>query len=227
MADTIGTTAETGLAIPEVSVPANVSQSMDVFKDMAKSSDYFSRLQLLTGNSELVQNGAGRPGEYVLIVNKQTHFLLGATVIGWILGWRPKALRTGGDQPMAFFDVKSPEFLEVQRLSAVKDSGCMFGPEFLLYVAEKGFCTYHMASKTSRNVAPNVMALYEKRVPLALTSTHIKKPKFSWHGPVANESSVRPPQPEPETLKATLQKFLTPTSSQAEMADAPKTNREQ
>lgn len=215
----------TAIAIPQVE--SSVDQSMEVFNEMAKSSDYLPRLQLLTGNSGLAQSGEGKPGEYVVVTNKTSNKLLGVSVVCWPLGYRHKALNTGGETPIASFDVKSPVYAKIRALSAVKDSGCMYGPEFLLFIPEAGFCTYHMSSKTARNVSPSVQAILLNRKPMVLTSKSITKGRFKWHGPEANESSVFPEQPDGTKLLTQLQKFLNPSSSNVEMADTPASSREQ
>lgn len=215
----------TALVIPDVK--GSVDQSMEVFNEMAKSSDYLPRLQLVTGNSELSNSGVARPGEYVVVTNKTTNKVLGASVICWPLKFRHKALNTGGDTPIASFDVNSKLYATIRAQSAVKDSGCMFGPEFLLYIPDSGFCTYHMSSKTARNVSPSVQAILLVGKPMVLTSKLIKKPKYSWHGPVAHESSVFPEQPPGDKMLIQITKFLNPEGSQVELADAPASSREQ
>src|SRR6185436_3266869 len=215
----------TALVIPQVE--SSVDQSMEVFDQEAKSSDYLPRLQLLSGNSELCQNGTGRPGEYVAVTNKQTNKLLGASLVCWPLGFRHKALNTGGENPIASFDVKSKLYNEIKALSAVKDSGCMYGPEFLLFIPDFGFCTYHMSSKTARNVSPDVQAILKNQKPMVLTSKMIKKPRYTWPSPVANESSIYPELPPGDQMLIQLQKFLNPKSSNVEMADKPTSTREQ
>ena len=137
-----------------------------------------------------------------------------------VCGLRLKALEIAGDNISAFFNPKSEGYQRIQALSEVKDSDCLCGPEFLLYLpTHQQFVTFYMASKTMKKEAPNLRALLGKGA--TLKATLLKKQKYVWHGPVITPCSMALTLPDPEKLKVEQVKFT--SESDSEVVAAPGT----
>jgi hypothetical protein len=179
---------------------------------------YLPRLQLCGGNSDLCKTGVISIGSYAWIQGKDNAADLGKKVVAIVLAWRSKAVDMSEDI-ITSFDQNSAMFKSIKEKSEISDSKCMFGPEFLLYVPDRGFCTYHMASKTSRNTAPSVFQCMKDRKPVVLGSVLIEGKKHKWHGPTAVSSSTPlPSYPEVDEVNAQIQSFSNPPQSSTELA---------
>lgn len=151
---------------------ANVlaNQSEKVFDELSKSADYLCRLQLCGSNSTLCKTDAIVKGNYAYIVSKDKFIDLGPSVDIYPIVWRPKALDMSDDSPQAFYDPTSAEFKEVSARSNTKDSGCTYGPEYLVWIPSiKKFASLHFGSKTSRQDAPDLMKIVKERKAATLT----------------------------------------------------------
>src|SRR5436189_2682433 len=178
------------------------------------SGNFLPRLQLFGGNSEAVKESKIGMAHYGIVRDKSLTDL-GKEPAILILSWRPKALEIKDGQVTSIFDPKSPEFKRIAAASELPDSGCMYGPEFLVYVPqEKVFCTFLMGSKTARRAAPEVKALMGRAA--TLKSQFIKTPKYSWHGPVVTICSTTFELPPETEMREVVQKFNNPPESEEE-----------
>lgn len=201
----------------EIVPVANLAQSKygtdDVFNEMASSSDFLPRLQLFGSNSEYVKRGLIKMAHYGLVVRKEQVEDLGDQVDVIPLSWRPKAMvmKKDGSPPLSYFDTNSTEFVDVQKKanSGEKDTGCSYGPEFLLYIpVAKRFVTYFMNTKTSRNQARELNNLKGKVATLKVK--YIKNQSYSWHGPEILTSSATFDSPPSDEMNRQLHKFNNP-----------------
>lgn len=129
-------------------------------------SAFLPRLQLMTGNSDKCKKEEFPINKFALI-SGQKYTDVGAAVNVLVLVWRPKAIDTKSDEMIVAHDVTEPEFERIKQQSKEKDSGCMYGQEFLVYIPEiEQFATFFMGTPTSRREAPNMLALLMKAATL-------------------------------------------------------------
>ncbi len=181
---------------------------------------FLPRLQLFTSNSEECKTGAIKIAHYGIIKGQDPVKELGKTVLIVPIAWRAKAMDVKSfDKPVAFHKPNSNEFKAIRsRADADGNSGCMYGPEFLVWVPSEGcYATFLMGSKTARNAAPPVKALLPKpggqlRAGI-LEAQYIEGTEFKWHGPkiVPTEQSFE--GPPAEGIMDVLTNFLNPIDS--------------
>lgn len=194
------------------------------FNEVSSTSEYLPRLQLCGSNSELVKEGKIGMGHFALVVNKNTFTDLGLEVDVLVVNWRPKALEIG-DEIISLYDPKSDAFQNIKTRSEVQDSGCMFGPEFLVWIPEiEKFATFYMSSKSARNESPNMRA--RLRNAAKIKSKYIKTKKYSWHGPEVLDTSESLEVPDLNELKEIETKFMNPPEREVELADEDSDNSE-
>lgn len=193
----------------------------DSMFDSISSSKYLPRVQLMTSGSAQCKSGAFPINHYALVDGKN-YADLTQEVNCLVVAWRPKALRTG-DEIISCYDTSSPEFIKIQTDSEVKDSGCMFGPEFLLYIpSENKYATFFMGSKSSRNESPSLKALMGKAATLA--SQHIQTKKYDWYAPKIVACEVPFDVPPIEEIKEQVETFTNPPESEVETVDNAEAN---
>lgn len=194
---------------------------------IAGSTGFLPRLQLVAASANLVKKKLAEGGTYVIVQGKDKIIhALGDNVSMLVLGWRPKALRFG-EKTVNYYNPNSPLFKQVETDSTQKDSGCMFGPEYLVYLPDHDvLATFHFNNPTMRQAASpmkqNLGGGVTCRVEL------IEK-KHSWYAPVITACSTPPNLPTPgtperaawnERIKLQIEKFNTPKESEEELAEA-------
>lgn len=185
----------------------------DAFALATKAGDYLPRLQLMTANSDQCKKGDFPINHYAL-VSGQNFIDLGEALDIAVVIWRPKALEIG-DEIISVYDPEDGEFKRIQEKSEEKDSGCMFGPEFLVYIPSKiEFATFFMGSKSSRREAPNLRARMGKAA--TLKSHLIETKKFSWFAPTIVPCSTPMDIPPVEEISEQVEKFNNPPKSEVE-----------
>lgn len=212
-----------------------VSKPQDI-RDMAKTADYLQRVQITGSNSDIVQNQKIEAGFIVLVQDKEHFVDLGKEVDMIFYTMRPKALQidqTAG-QILQFFDRSHSEFKRIQAQSAIRDSGCMFGLEFLVYLPNREqFASFYCGSKSGRKESPNILDIMnvsdDPDNPIWKPAAITIKPKFIpkapgrkyswWSFEVFKCSSPLAAQPEMEELKTEVEKFNTPPKSTVEKAE--------
>lgn len=189
------------------------------FSLVSSTSGFLPRLMLFASGSNAVKEDKIKQGNYGIVRGKEIEDLT-REVPFLAFSWRPKALETGGDEVISMFDPNSSEFKRIAAKSEEKDSGCMFGPEYFIWMPSSQipcFVTFFMCSKTARREAPMVKALINK--PGLFKSTLIKNKKYSWWGPVVTPySGVVASKPERAELIEQLAKFNNPPESTTESA---------
>jgi hypothetical protein len=195
-----------------------VEQKFDdsVFTEISTSSKFLPRLQMYGGSSDAVKAGLIAMAHYGLVVGKDKIDDMGPSVDIIPLAWRPKAMDISGDDIISVFNTKAEEFARIVKDSEVQDSGCMFGPEYLIWIPGlKRFATFFMASKSARREAPSMKALLGK--PATLRVEYIKSKKYSWHSPqcIACSTPFRE-LPEDEDLERVVNDFNNPSEKEIE-----------
>lgn len=187
------------------------------FDSVVAGADYLPRLQLFGSKSDACALGRIGIGRYGLVKDDVINDL-GPEISIAIITWRSKAVRTRGDTPVIIYDQKSPLFEEIKAESVIQDSGCMYGPEFLVWVPDAGtFATYHMNSKTARREAKKMKPLIGG--PATLKVRLIENQRFKWHGPVVLPCSTPLQMCLEEEIREQYTKFQNPVEVGIEVAD--------
>ena len=201
---------------PLANIDSLVKHDVSVFKDITKSGDYLPRIQLMTSASDKCKDGSFPINHYAL-VKDQAFKDVGDAVDVLVLTWRPKALEIG-EEVISVFDPKHPEFMRIQEKSSQPNSGCMFGPEFLLYIpSQKEFATFFCGSKSARREAPILESLVTK--PATLKSRLIDNKKYKWQAPAVVPCSTPFELPTMESIKDVVSKFNNPPVTSVEIAE--------
>ena len=183
---------------------------------------WLPRLQLCGGNTGLVQQGKIPVSHYALIRSATEFTPMGPSVEAVILNRRPKAMRISGDEVTSVFNPHSAEFLAIQEESEQPDSGCFWGPEFLLYLPSlKEFCLFLCGSKSARREAKVFYALMHKAV--LLESSIAKSKKYMWHVPkcLPNTSFDQSLLPDTAQIQKINASFIAPPEEEVEASDQP------
>lgn len=199
----------------------NASAREDAALSVANSSDYLPRLKLCQSQAkEVVHRKVARGGNYALVNGKDDITDLGEEVEMIICAGRAKALRTG-EVVMVNFEEDSAEFKAIREESKDKESGCMYGPEYLVWLpAQDTFATLFMCNPTARREAGSVHARLRKAA--LLTSNLIETTKFSWYGPLCRDLNTPITNiPSKDTFVKQIEDYLSEKSSQVKAADAP------
>lgn len=193
---------------------------------VTSSGDFLARLQLFGGNSDACKKGQIPIAHYGLVTGKDNVEDLGKEVDVIVICGRPKALRICDDDSIITkHDPNDEEFKKIAEDSNVQDSGCMYGPDFVVYIPSIGkFATFFMSSKTARRVAPAVHARLRKAA--TLKAELIETKKYSWHGPVVVPCSAPMVTPSNDDIQAAVKKFMAQKESAVEtVSDAASTGR--
>jgi hypothetical protein len=122
-----------------------------------------------------------------------------------------------GEAVISCYDPNAEEFKRIANKSEQPNSGCMYGPEFLVYVpAQKKFATFFMGSKSARKEAPAVKALLQAAA--TLKSKKISTPQYTWFAPQAVPCSTPFDLPNMDDLKKEVEKFNNPPAQEVEKA---------
>lgn len=207
--------------------------------DLAKryqTTSFIKRLQLVT-KGKLVDQGLVKPGNWGIPLDDDKAEDLGEAVDVLVLAVRDKALDTNEKPPVASFDPDSDLFKSMVQRAGEKNSGCMYGPSFLVYERSSGqFLEVFFGNASGRQEAGNLIpylpvseeqakafgAGFKAQPPQAATlkSKYIKRPKYSWHAPVVGKCSTPfKDLPEQSVFVEQMTKFLNPKEEGPEVAD--------
>jgi hypothetical protein len=185
------------------------------FEASASSGNYLPRLQLMTSNSEKCKSGEFPINNYALVVG-EIYNDLGKETDVLLIAWRPKAIEMG-DAVISVYNHEDDEFKRIAAKSEQPNSGCMFGPEFLVWVpSKKKFATFFLGSKSGRKEAPALKALLQQAA--TLKSKKISTPQFTWFAAQAVPCNTPFDIPAMDDIKVELEKFNNPPAKTAEKA---------
>lgn len=210
-------------------VPKEISGgalSTDFADVIASAKTFLDRLQLFGSKSDACAEGKIAIGRYGIVKDKDI-VDLGPEIDVVIIAWRSKALQITPDDILVCFDIKDKLYEEIKVKSEVKDSGCMHGPEFLIWIpSESVFVTYHMSSKTARREAKKMEPLLGKAAIFKVQLIDPPKSRYKWHGPVIMPCSAALEVPSMEEIQTVVDVFNNPPKSEVELADEDESNRE-
>jgi hypothetical protein len=225
------------------SVPSSIKTSEDDFNDLAKGGDFLGRLQLFT-KGEAINKRLIAPGQYGIPISADKVQVLGDAVDLLVLARRVKAMdMSDRNAIITNYDRNSDVFKGIMERSEGEDSGCMYGPSFLVIERTTGkFLEFFCGSGSSRREAGNLYPFvpaeakgnegeegYEPArgpgyVTLKANIAKSKNGKFSWHVPVVLPCSTPFAKlPSLEKQLEEIRKFLNPKSDEVE--ESKETNR--
>lgn len=210
------TTALTQLS--GIQLPVSLfAKDQTAFGEMTKAGFFIPNLKLCSFNSSEVKEGKIAAGRYALVRTKDSPIGdLGDEVEAAVLGVRALALDTKGDLVKSY-DHNSDTFKSIQnRADNETDSGCMYGPEFLLWVPGQGFTIFFCGNATLRTIGKDLRARIGSAA--TLKTRLIKKGKNSWHGAVVTDCSSfdASGMPASDVIVKEVERFNNPKTEAAE-----------
>jgi hypothetical protein len=205
-------------------IPTEAGQLAQKFDDAAfnavnTATGFLPRIQVMGSSSAQCKEGKFQVGRWALVKNKE--FIdIGASITAAIIAWRPRALDfKDRNAVISAFDPSHPEFKRIQSQAGIKDSDCLCGPEFLVWLPEqKTFATLYMANNSGQQEAPVVRKHIGKVTTLSCVFVPSKK-YGGWHAPKCQPCSAGLSTPMiPEELKKEHEKFMNPPATETETA---------
>lgn len=191
------------------------------FDSVAKGADFLPRLQLTQATSELVKDEKVGAGHWVLVLNKEDFIDLGKEAEITVYDWRAKAMRT--TKPVvSYYDRHSAEFKGIQSQSGVANSGCMAGPEFLVYVhSQQKLATLFMSSTSMQREAKNVKPEPGSIKQVLLGVGKADNGKNKWSVPTVQPVAAPLDFPSDEATVAVVTDFKNPKSGPEAVPQTP------
>ena len=168
--------------------------------------NYLPRIQLMTSSSDKCKRGEFPINHYALI-SGQNYTDLSKEADVMVLSWHAKAMDMSGDEILVSFDPATELFKDIQhKADHTKDSGCMYGPEYLVYVPSlTKYASFFMGSKSARRESNNMHAQLE--LPATLKSQLVEWKTYSWQAPIVTSCSTKFDIPARESLIAAIKSF--------------------
>lgn len=207
---------EMALTVPQ-STEVVTKEQNDVFAALAGSGGKFlPRIQYMSGASACVKMRKFPSDHFALVTGKDQNMDIGEEFDCLVLAFRSKALDTKDpDGIVTCYDPKLQDgkftgvFADIANRADVKDSGCMFGPEYLLWLpAQKKFATFFFASKTMRNEAPLMQEKLGKGATIG--SQFIDTGSYQYNSPQVKDCNTVFELPSQEEVDTECKKFLNP-----------------
>lgn len=171
----------------------------DVFNDLTIQGGFLPRVNLYSSRSKVCEKGLFKANHWGVVTGKDKLQDLGENMICVPIAHRPMALDLRDKKAVAYFDPSSPKFVECKDESQKKDSKCMAGIQFLLYVQNFGLATYYCASKSAKMLAPQIRKLYNQFV--SFGSHTVESGEYVFRAPTITVSNVHFDLPVEEILK--------------------------
>lgn len=212
----------------DLPVPAHAD---DAALDKLASSNWLPRLQVMDRNSGPVQDNLIQAGRYAFVRSKTQVDDLTSSAEGLVFARRAKAMEFGKDGIISSFDPRDPEFQRIEAQSEVRDSGCSYGTEYLIWLrSNRSWATHFCNNKTSRRASADLNTILKRwkaqevKLPAVLFKVSQKSnDKYKWFGP--DYSACTTPfseLPSPEEIHEQMHRFCNPPKNEVETAtDAP------
>jgi hypothetical protein len=183
---------------------------------MSSGGGFLPRVQFLSGNSDKVKKKEFPMDHFAFILGKNKYEDLGEEFDCLVVAMRPKALDTSDpDGIITCHDPKLEDkkftgtFADIADRAGKKDSGCMFGPEYLLWIpAKAAFATMFFCNPSLRNEAPNMQAKLGNAATIGYQ--YIDTGKFQYNSPAIKDCTTVFDLPTQEAVNDECQKFLNP-----------------
>ena len=221
----------------KVSLPVVTDDQLATLDEVAKGSDFLPRIQLVTKGKYIDTSkiSAGHWG--VPLTGGEEIDDLGDKIDIVPFCYRPKALDVADREAIvSVYDVDDPEFQRIK--NAPKNTGCMWGPSFLVMERATGkLYELFFGNKSGRSEAGKLKPFLpseanEGQPSAASVGIRYKKtPDYGWHVPVITKCS-EPFDPANVTfteaqLSQEIEKFLNPEKGveKVDEEEAAKTQR--
>lgn len=182
-------------------------------KDLAKPKEWLCRVEQAANNSGAVAEGKRQGGNFYFVVKKDQEIDLGREFDAFLIEGRPCAIDFSNQKAgvLNYYDPSSPDFQRVKGLAAVKDSGCMAGPQLLLWIPKiKKFASYLLANATGKQQAGIAMDMRGQWVTFKYGVG--RNNKGVWAAFNIIPCALPGEKPDEEAFNAQLHDFLNPKS---------------
>ena len=201
-------------------LPVVADDVMDQVDSVSQAAEFLPRIQLIT-KGKYVDTGKIAPGHWGVPQTGGEEIIdLGEVIDVIPLAARPKALDVSDkDAIIAVYDVNDPEYQRIK--NAPKNSGCMYGPSFLVLERNTGkLYELFFGNKSGRSEAGKMKpflptASNPAPSPCTLEIRYKKGKDFGWHVPVIKRCSepFDPANcPDDDTIHREIEKFMNPES---------------
>lgn len=177
---------------------------------LLEGGDFLPRLQLFISNSDAVK-AEKIPMNHYGLVKGQDIIPLGKEVDIAIIAYRPRAIDASDKNNVRVSSIPTSDlFREIKdRQDNTKNSGCLYGPEFLVWVpSQEKFATFLCGGRSTRNEARKINALMGK--PATLKSRFVDNGTFTWNTPIVTQCTTPFMVPSREEINRVAEEFLHP-----------------
>ncbi|MHC4371824.1 MAG: hypothetical protein ACYSW8_29790 [Planctomycetota bacterium] len=223
-------------------IPVNLSQlpstqtgSDEGFEKLSEGTEFLARLQLFSKGTAINKKLIG-PGRWGIPEGDEAITDLGESIDLLCLARRPKALDLSDKEAIiTCYDMDAPEFERIANAAGQSDSGCMYGPSFLVIERSTGrFLEYFCGTKSTRSEAKKVypyLPLTEQDIaarkleniephgpmPFTMNIKLVERKRFSWHVPVVVKCSTPfTALPAMDKIVREIERFISPPTSDVE-----------
>lgn len=192
-------------------VPVTSGLSAQDFADISSSVRFLPRIQLYGASSKVVKTGKFPVGHYGLTINRDQIIDLGESVDCLPLQVRAKAMDMSDDKNIvSIYDKNAPAFKEIAERSKTKNSSCMYGPEFLIWLPSlERYATLYFYNPTMRNSAGDLYLLLGKGATMGVRFIE-DKTYGGWHGPTVDKCSTVTSPDDREMMAQQIDLFNNP-----------------
>jgi hypothetical protein len=198
----------TGCNLP--AVQNDVLESLD---EVSKGSEFLPRIQLIT-KGKYVDTGKIGAGHWGVPQPGGEEIVDLSDVIDVIpLDARAKALDVSDKENIiSVYSTKDPEFQRIK--NAPKNTGCMWGPSYLVIERSTGkLYELFFSNKSGRQEAGKMKPFLLNRTPCTLSIRYKKGKDYGWHVPVVvkcSEPFAPDSLPKMDAINAEIEKFRNP-----------------
>jgi hypothetical protein len=179
----------------KVNLPSVSEEKLGALEEVAKGTEFLPRIQLVT-KGKYVDEGKIKPGHWGVPQPGGDEIIdLGDSIDVIPFDCRAKALDVSDrDAIVSVYDIKAAEFQRIK--NAPKNSGCMWGPSFLVLERSTGkLYELFFGNKSGRNEAGKLRPFLPTAAnegcpsPATLGIRYKKTPEYGWHVPVITKCS--------------------------------------
>ena len=215
------------------------AEELVALDNLSQGSDFLKRIQLYSKGKH-VDKKLVEAGNFGVPLSAEKINQLGETIDVLIIDRRAKAIDMSDLENLIItYDSTSEEFMRIEAASTTKDSGCSYGPSYLVFERSTGkFYEFFCGSKSARiessainSYLPVTGRMIEAGVtdetktrgpkPCTLRAHLIETPRFTWHVPKA-EDCLTPfaKLPTMEQIGEEVNKFRNPDEPEVEVVQA-------
>jgi hypothetical protein len=212
---------------------------------MSNATSFLQRLQLYSKGKSGPNGTLIEGGHYGVPKSGEDIEDLGNSIDVLVIDRKAKAIdMSDTDNIIVSNDTKSDEFKRIVDMADnVKDSGCAYGPTYLVYErSTRQFYEFFCGNKSGRyesskinTYLPVTQAMIEAGVtketeprfskPMTLKSQYVKKGKWEWFAPKAEDSLTPIDLPPADQLRSEIERFRKIEAPEVETVDDSKKSK--